>query len=100
MRDTETPDAKGITNQDELLQHAKELFKTELKHACIVPYPFSNKNKCMHRKCERQAIERIFFTSDDTVHQADVCTEHGVLFKQGNKVIFPFKLGYTPCKTQ
>ena len=83
----------------DLLQHAKELFKTELKHACVVPYPFSDKNKCMHRKCERQAIERIFFINEDTVHEADVCIKHGVEFTQGNKVIFPFKLGYTPCKT-
>ena len=99
MRQQETPDATGITREAPLLQHAKELFKTELKHACGVPYPFSDKNKCMHRKCERQAIERIFFINEDTVHEADVCIKQGVEFTQGNKVIFPFKLGYTPCKT-
>ena len=99
MAHAETPDATGITRETDLLQQAKDLFRTEVKHACIVHYAFSKKNLCMHRDCQKQAEERIFFTSEDTVHEADVCTQHGILFKHGNKIIFPFKLGYTPCES-
>ena len=99
MRDTETLDATGITSEEQLLQKAKKLLATDAKYACNLKYPFSKKSMCMHRDCRSQAEERIFFINEDTVHEADVCTNHAVLFKQGNKVIFPFKLGYTPCET-